>query len=308
MLNQNINFQDIPENSGIYYFLKNDKPVYFNFTADLQYTVKYLLLSDQEDVRKLRDMSDAIEWKETDSVFDALLGYKQEEAKPESQFRIYDNYVYLGLSIDHNLTCYVCDNTIDDYNYIGPFADRFKIYDFLYTIKELFSLKSIENNSTSILHEDNPYSFEFVINDKQKSRKLAEKLLCVRTDWISEFQMQVENHKDNLHFEKADLLERQLRLINKIRNSIEFCLITKHLDYVSDNNQFTIENGMLKNVNGKEFAIESSYKDNEEFAVSKDSFDERKVVMRYLSQKLNLDFSSILNNQKIKLDKIIYGG
>ncbi len=308
MLIKNVNIQKIPESSGVYYFLRNNKPVYFNFTADLQYTIKYLLSSKQDDTVKMISGADAVEWNETDNVFQALIEFKRGKFVSETNYRIYDNYVYLGISLDHDLTCYVCDNTIDEYLYIGPFADRFKLFDYLYTIKELFNLKSIENHSTSIMNDDSPYSFEFLINDKQKSLKLAEKLLCIRTEWISELQMQAEQLKDDLKFEKADLLERQLRLINKIKASFEFSMITKQVNFCSDEVDFTIEHGMLNKINGKNFAIENIYKDNEEFAVAKDSYDERKTVLNYLENNYNLDYSEILNNQKIKLNKIIYGG
>ncbi len=308
MLIKNVITQKIPENSGVYYFLKNDKPVYFNFTADLQYTIKYLLNSKQENIVKMVSSADSLEWKETENRFQALSAYKQDVAVPESKFRISDNYVYLGIALNHDLTCYVCDSTIDDYLYIGPFPDRFKLYDYFYTIKELYNLKSIENNSANIMHEDSPYSFEFLINDKHESLKLAEKLLFIRTDWISELQMQAEQLKNKLNFEKADLLERQIRLLNKVRKSVEFCLVTKNISYSSEEKDFAVEHGMLSRLNGKKFAIESTYRDNEEFAVSKDSYDERKAVLRHLENNFNRNYSEILSSKKIKLNKIIYGG
>ena len=299
----------IPSGTGIFTLSDDSKILYINKTANLDQGIRQLFKVAKEDknVFQLVSQTSKIGFKEHTSLFAALAHQKKLEntSYPEfnSMIKPFGKYVYLSIDFDKPPYFKVVEDTQQNRFYIGPFKDRFFLFDLLDAMSELFRFP--------LCPEEKPYPCERYKNDKCSGWCLKEKhetysiailpYIIPTKDFLSSRQKEYNGYLSDLQFAKAEKLKDKIQLIEKYFAYLKFIFVTKNLnlEFNENNKVFIIKDGRLNGIdeNGKkdEFPLVTvEFRENERLAFNKDQLSERWIVYRYLIEK----------NDKIILDRI----
>ena len=304
-----INEQKIPSGIGIFTLSDENDILYISKTMSLDKSIRQLLriAKDDKNIFQLISQTKTISYEEHDSLFSALVHQKKLQSKhlPEFSFLIkpYDQYVYLGIDFDNPQYFKVVEDTQQKRFYIGPFKDRFFLFDLLDIMAELFQ--------SPLCPIEAPYPCERYKNEKCPGWCIKERhdtyqkaiLPVIIPDEELFFSKQNEYNKlyDDLQFAKAEDLKRKIQVFEKYREYLKFYYVTKNLDLeiTEDKKQFIFKSGKLSKIieNGETTELPVTtieYRDNELLAFNKDELAERWIIYNYLLKK----------NEKIILDRI----
>jgi excinuclease UvrABC nuclease subunit len=304
-----INEHKIPSGTGIFTLLNANKILYINKTSDLDKSIRQLfkVAKDDKNIFQLVSQTAEIAYEEHISLFAALVHQKKLESSSYSEFnsiiKLYEQYVYLGIDFDEPPFVKVVEDTQEQLFYIGPFKDRFFLFDLLDAMAELFQFP--------LCPDEKPYPCSRYKNNKcpgwcikEKSKTYTKAILpyiIPNEDILSSKQKEYNKYFDDLQFEKAEKLKNKIQLVEKYLEYLKFINITKNLDLEFNENgrDFIVKdgrlNGLVENGKNDEFPlITVELRDNEILAFNKDQLAERWIVYKYLINK----------NDKIILDRI----
>jgi len=299
----------IPIETGIFTFSGNNNILYVNKTADLDKSIRQLfkVAKDDKNIFQLLSQTAEISYEEHASLFTALVHQKKLENKfyPEfnSIIKPYEQYVYLGINFDEPPYIKVVEDTQQNRFYIGPFKDRFFLFDLLDAMAELFQFP--------LCPDEKPFPCSRYKNDKCSGWCIKEKhetyskailpYIISTKDLLSSKQKEYNKYFSNLQFEKAEKLKNKIQLVEKYFEYLKFINVTKNLNLEFNENgrDFIIKDGRLNGVveNGEkdEFPLVTvEFRDSEVLAFNKDQLAERWIIYKYLINK----------NDKIILDRI----
>ena len=304
-----IDNQQIPFETGIFTLSDADKILYINKSSNLDKSIRQLfkVAKDDKNIFHLISQTVKISYEEHTSIFAALVHQKKLENKSYPEFnsiiRPYQQYVYLGINFDGPPYIRVVEDTQQNRFYVGPFKDRFFLFDLLDAMAELFQLP--------LCQDEKPYPCRRYKNDKCPGWCIKEKhetyskailpYIIPNKDFLSSKQKEYNKYFDNLQFEKAEKLKNKIQLIEKYFEYLKFINITKNLNLEFNENGrgFIIKDGRLNGIveDGKkeEFPLVTvEFRDSEILAFNKDQLAERWIVYKYLINK----------NDEIILDRI----
>ena len=304
-----IDEQKIPSGTGIFTLSDTDNILYINKTSNLNKGIRQLfnVAKDDKNIFQLLSQTVEIGFKEHTSLFAALVHQKELESifHPEfnSMIKSYKQYVYLGISFDEPPFIKVVEDTQEHRFYIGPFKDRFFLFDLLDTMAELFQFP--------LCPDEKPYPCSRYKNDKCPGWCIKEKhetyskailpYIIPNENFLSSKHKEYNKYFDDLQFEKADKMKNKIIMIEKYFEYLKFINVTKNLNLEFNENgrDFIIKDGRLNEIieNGKkvEFPLVTvEFRDNEVLAFNKDQLAERWIIYKYLINK----------NDKIILDRI----
>ena len=304
-----INEQKIPSGTGIFTLSDADKILYINKTSNLDKSIRQLfkVAKDDKNIFQLLSQTVEISFKEHVSLFAALVHQKELESTTHPEFnsmiKPYEQYVYLGINFDEPPFVKVVEDTQEHRFYIGPFKDRFFLFDLLDAMAEFFQFP--------LCPDEKPYPCQRYKNDKCSGWCIKEKheiykqailpYIIPNKNILSSKQTEYNQNFDDLQFEKAEKLKGKIRLIEKYIEYLKFINVTKNINLEFNENErtFLIKDGRLNGIveNGKkvEFPLVAvEFRDNEVLAFNKDQLAERWIVYEYLINK----------NDKIILDRI----
>ena len=304
-----IDKQNIPSGTGIFTLSDANRILYIDKTASLDKSIRQLfkIAKDDKNVFQLISQTSEIAFKKHTSLFAALVHQKKLEntSYPEfnSMIKPYGKYVYLSIDFDKPPYFKVVEDTQQNRFYIGPFKDRFFLFDLLDAMAELFKFP--------LCPEEKPYPCKRYKNDKCSGWCLKEKhetytrailpYIISNKDFLFSKQKEYNEYFSELQFEKAEKLKDKIQLIERYFEYIKFIIVTKNLnlEFTEDERVFIIKNGRLngivENGNKDEFPLVTiDFRDNEILAFNKDQLAERWIVYRHLIEK----------NDKIILDRI----
>jgi len=301
--------QKIPSGTGIFTLSDADKILYINKTSNLDKSISQLfkITKDDKNIFQLVSQTVEIGFEEHTSLFAAIVHQKELESTSHPEFnsmiKPYEQYVYLGINFDEPPFVKVVEDTQEHRFYVGPFKDRFFLFDLLDAMAELFQLP--------LCPDEKPYPCSRYKNDKCSGWCIKEKhetytkailpYIIPNKNILSSKQKEYNKYFDNLQFEKAEKLKNKIQLIKKYFAYLEFINITKNLilEFNENGREYIIKDGRLNGIvdDGKkeEFPlVEVEFRDNEVLAFNKDQLAERWIVYKYLINK----------NDKIILDRI----
>jgi len=304
-----IDKQKIPSGAGIFTLLNESKILYVNKTSNLDKSIRrfFKVAKDDKNVFQLVSQTVKIGFKEHTSIFAAFIHQKKLENKSYPEFnsiiKPYEGYVYLGIDFDEPPYIKVVEDTQENRFYIGPFKDRFFLFDLLDAMSELFQFP--------LCPDEKPYPCARYKNDKCSGWCIKEKYetyskailpyIIPSIDLLSSKQEEYKKLFDDLQFEKAETLNNKINLIKRYFEYLKFLKITKNLnlDFNESGRTLIIKDGRLNEIieNGKKDKfplITLEFRDNEVLAFNKDQLAERWIVYKYLKNK----------NDKIILDRI----
>lgn len=304
-----INEQKIPSGTGIFTLSDKNNILYVNKTSNLDKSIRQLfkVAKDDKNIFQLVSQTAEIAFEEHTSLFAALVHQKKLESNSHPEFnsmiKSYEQYVYLGINFDEPPFVKVVEDTQENLFYIGPFKDRFFLFDLLDAMADLFHFP--------LCPDEKPYPCIRYKKDKCSGWCIKEKhetytkailpYIIPTKDLLSSKQKEYNKYFSNLQFEKAEKLKNKIQLVEKYFEYLRFINITKNLNLEFDENgrDFTIKDGRLNGIveNGKkeEFPLVTvEFRDSEVLAFNKDQLAERWIVYKYLINK----------NDKIILDRI----
>ncbi len=304
-----IDKQKIPSGTGIFILSDADKILYINKTSNIDKSIRQLfkVAKDDKNVFQLVSQTSEIAYEEHASLFAALVHQKELENKsyPEfnSMIKPYEQYVYLGIDLERPPYFKVVEDTQENRFYIGPFKDRFFLFDLLDAMAELFQFP--------LCPDEKPYPCKRYKNNKCSGWCIKEKqetyskailsYISPNKKFLSSKQEKYNEYFNDLQFEKAEKLKNKIQLIEKYFEYLKFIIVTKNLnlEFTENGKIFIIKSGRLsgtiENEGKDEFPlITVEFRDNEILAFNKEQLAERWIMYKYLIEK----------NDKIILDRI----
>jgi len=311
--------QKIPECSGVLIFSDSRKDLYIRKASNLKKTINNFLTKNLENkiIFKMISLTRTISYEKTSSLFDALVKEKiylnKENLEFNQQIKPFEDYVYLGIDFNRVPFFNISENTQNNLYYIGPFQDRFLIFDIIDAFGTIFGFPACEDeNYPCIRLKVNKCSGWCVKENREIQEIIRESYLQPNEKGISKIKMKKEELFDNLQFEKAEILKKQKENILKYYDFLKFFHVTKSLNTIFSENKttFEINNGMLlkvikddKKTYFPEFDIE--YRENEYLAHEKNQYAERWIIYQHLKKNKLEKINEIFRKSIFKMKERI---
>ena len=299
--------QNISEQSGIFIFSDVKKILYIGKTSNLKKSLNNILSLNPENktLFKLVSLTEKVSFTEFPSLFLALVEEKKllDKFLPEYNILLkpYLDYVYLGIDIAGVPYFRVVENTQENLYYLGPFRDRFFLYDLLDTMGELFQFPVCEDEKYPCKRLKEKKCYGWCVKDNTEIGKvIVDSYLQVNKKVTEDLKVKEEELSKDLHFIKVEQLKKQITMIEKFYDQIRFMHATKNLDVELNIKEttITINKGMISEIREDSTffhfpEISPQYRDNELLAFDKEQLSERWII-----------YSHLQKNRKKYLDKI----
>ena len=299
--------QNIPEQSGIFIFSDAKKKLYIGKTSNLKKSLNNILSLNLENeiLCKLVSLTKKVSFTEYPSLFFALVEEKKllDKFLPEYNILLKPHLDYVYLAIDFAIVPYfkVVENTQENMYYLGPFRDRFFLYDLLDTMGEFFQFPVCEDEKYPCQRLKNKKCYGWCVKDNTETGKvIVDSYLQVNKKLTVELKAKKEELSKDLQFVKVEQMKKQMVMIEKFYDRIKFLHTTKNLDLeiTTDKSSSSIKNGMITAIkDGSIFVhfpeISPQYRENELLAFDKEQLSERWII-----------YSHLQKNRKKYLDKI----
>ncbi len=298
---------NIPEQSGIFTFSDAEKKLYIGKTSNLKRTLSNILSlnPDNEILFKLVSLTEKVSFTEYPSLFLTLVEEKKllDKFQPEHNVLLkpHLDYVYLGIDFIGVPYFKVVENTQENLYYLGPFRDRFFVYDLLDTMGELFQFPVCEDEKYPCQRLKDKKCYGWCVKENTEIGKvIVDSYLQVNKKLTIELKAKKEELSDDLQFVRVEQLKKRVTIIKKFYDQIKFLHTTKNLDLELniEETTITINKGMISEIkDGLTFfhfpEISPQYRDKELLAFDKEQLSERWII-----------YSHLQKNRKKYLDKI----
>ena len=303
---------EIPAETGYYWLADTEKILFSGKTSNLNNSIRKIFSADKDDknIFQLVSLTQKICYQEANSLFAALLEEKKIQLKHKPEFnqniRPYDSFVYLAVDFYNVPFLKLVESTQEKFYYLGPFQNRFFIYDFIEAMANLFQFPSCENEEYPCNKLKEKICLGWCIKDKPE---IAEMLLGsyfqINQELIDKVKDQQEKLLENLEFETSEKLKEQLQVIEKYYDLLKFLHVTKKLDTTLsyENKTIKITNGLISEMNDNNKIwrfdnLQPDYRNNEFLAHDKSQFGERLIIYSHL-MKNKLDSIDEIYNKSI---------
>ncbi|NQV18049.1 MAG: hypothetical protein HQ534_05850 [Armatimonadetes bacterium] len=309
--------QKIPESSGVFIFSDSHKNLFIRKASNLKKTLDILLTKKLENkvIFKMISLTKTISYKKTSTLFEALVKEKtylnKENPEFNQQIKPYEDYVYLGIDSNRVPFFNVTENTQNNLYYIGPFQDRFFLFDLIDTFGTVFGFPACEEKNYPCIRLKVNKCSGWCVEENRKIREIIrESYLQPNETVINKIKKKQEKLFDTLQFEKAEILKKQEEIILKYYDFLEFFHVTKNVNINFSENKITFEikNGMLLKVvkDGKQTyfpEVNIEYRDNEYLAHEKNQFTERWIIYQHLKKNKLEKINEILKKSVLKINE-----
>ena len=311
--------QKIPESSGVFIFSDSHKNLYIGKASNLKKTINNFLTKNLENkiIFKMISLTKTISYEKTSTLFQALIKEKtylnKENPEFNQQIRLYEDYVYLGIDFNRVPFLNISVNTQSNLYFVGPFQDRFFLFDLIDTFGTVFGFPDCENENYPCKRLKEKKCLGWCVKGNRKSQEIIrESYLQPNEKLLNKVKKKQEKFFDNLQFEKAEILKKQKEIILEYYDFLKFFHVTKSVNTIFSKNEttFEINNGMLLKVvhDGKqtyfpEFNIE--YRDNEYLAFEKNQFAERWIIYQHLKKNKLEKINEIFKKSLFKMNERI---
>ncbi len=282
--------EQIPESIGSYLIRSNGGALYADFSANMRSSIAFLLNVDRDGLQDIRNSQNTIVWKKAASLFDAMADVRElaQKERPElnQQVRLSDDYTYLAIDFINAPFFRMETFTTGDLFYVGPFRNRFKLTDTLYTMGELLGTPVCDEPNQPCSRLKSKKCIGWCLKKDDQSAMLMKRFLIPDFGWLDELRQKADRLMDDLDFEKADILTKQIRLIESFFDNIRFLHCTKQIEgtVLLGDRECRIRYGLLQSIrkDGVEHIFQSDtpmqYRENEKMAVDKTQYDERRAI------------------------------
>lgn len=311
--------QKIPESSGVFIFSDSSNKLYIGKASNLKKTLDIFLTKKLENkiIFKMISLTKTISYEKTSFLFDALVKEKsyinKENPEFNQQIRLYEDYVYLGIDFNRAPFFNITENTQSNLYFVGPFQDRFFLFDLIDTFGTVFGFPACKDENYPCIRLKEKKCLGWCVQENREIQEIIrESYLQPNEKLLNKIKKKQEKLFDNLQFEKAEILKKQKEIILEYYDFLKFFHVTKNLNTIFSENKITFEikNGMLLKVikDGKqtyfpEFDIE--YRDNEYLAFEKNQFAERWIIYQHLKKNKLEKINEIFKKSIFKMNERI---
>jgi len=290
--------KNIPEQKGIFSFSNKEKILYVCKTSNINKRIEFFQnnIGNDKTILQLISLTEYIEWEITPTLFAALIKEKKilNTQNPEFNYQIkpYSDYVYLGIDFHKPPYFRIMENTQGELFYLGPFRDRFFLHDFIFTMMDLFQYPACEDENYPCGFYQKKICAGFCLEDAQEMNKIIkESYLLPNKNILEKIEQKRNKLSQNLEFKKADLLEKQERMIKKYYQILKFLYTTKsiEMEFSEYNISCKITKGKISEMEENGIiqyfdAAELEYRKNEKLAVEKAQLDEMWIIYDHLKK------------------------
>ncbi len=286
----------IPEKKGYLLLSENDKIVAAVPSFNLQKTVAFFFQNEHpQHIQMQIDDLDDYNFVSLENPLDILINLKI--IKQDNIQTIINNfpgpsmdYVYLALDFNNYPFVKITEDTQENKTYLGPFPSRFILGDVIYTFGELKQLPVCEEEINPCSRFKAGKCPAYCVKNSPADL-LKEYYLKVNDSILQETMKTFQSYYDDLEFTKADFTQKQINLLDKYYQFLEFFQRTKQInaEIQLDKGTIKIINGLITEIkiNNKMYNFEqdlTEYRENELWAVNKQEFWERWVIYSYLKE------------------------
>jgi excinuclease UvrABC nuclease subunit len=292
---------EIPDSSGVFFFSDGKHMLYSGKTGNLKRTLALLLYAPDPEpkVAAMLDAAQVLEWETKDTLLECLLWQKRvfNSSMPSLQQKIrpYDDYSYLAINFNKAPFICVSENTGVSDCYIGPFRDRFFLYDLMEIISEILRLPVCPQNEFPCerMHHDQCSGYCLEEDNTKLTHLLRQTYLIPTPILVHTLKTKYDKLFEDLEFEEADRIQWKMIQLRKYYDLLKFFYTAKKMNLVLSDTTGTyqIVNGLLSSFTSTEgveehFVMGDSmqYQDSEYLAINKDQLDEMSILYQHAKQ------------------------
>jgi hypothetical protein len=292
---------EIPEECGVFFFSDGVNILYTGKTNNLKRTLALILYAPDPEpkMKAMLDASKVLEWEAKESLLECLLWQKRvfNSTTPllQTKIRPYDDYCYLAINFDKPPFIFTSENTGDADCYIGPFRDRFFLFDLMEIISEILRLPICPLNEFPCerMHSEQCPGYCLEEDNTKLTHLIRQTYLIPTPILVHTLKTKYDKLFDDLDFEEADRVQWKMLQLRKYYDHLKFCYTAKCLNLVLSDTKgsYKIVNGLLDSFTGTEGIEEKftlvepmNYRDTEYLAVNKDQLDEMTILYQYAKQ------------------------
>ena len=295
--------QKLPEVRGSYYFTDKDSVIFAGITTNLYARINRLkdLKEEDDKIRELWDQSEHLTIELRNSDMECLIWFKSLKKSfipyLNNDIDFSANFVYLAFDFKNPPYVAIKENTQSNNFYIGPFRNRFFVRDLITVLTKNIHLPACPDVGFPCDLVKDDQCKGYCIPDKKLDIKaeIEKYYLSSNNDFADILNKKFQAFNDQLEFQKAEEVKVETRILLKYYQFLQFLNETKNinLELKFDDKIYTIENGLLAQVTGKEsidFREQNrqvQYRDTEKLAFNKNELDERWVVYNFIKNVQN---------------------
>jgi len=296
----------IPSGWCLMALLEGKETLHLGITPNAWQRYNYLKDRSMEDagIAELFSSATHISFQSMPTALDALIALKANihESRPRLQnsFRPWQHYVYLAINAYSFPFIRISSDTNDDWQYLGPFRDRFFLTDALDAVCRILRLPRCETGAWPCDKLDNGLCSGYCLSlnevdagqehSLQKLDDLLKESLTHPNNGILEMlKHERDKYFDDLEFIKADLLDEEITLQDKYRDWLVFLYAARKLQW--EDEHLLVEKGRIRCCRylGKDYLFApdvTSYRENESLALNLDSVDESRILYEHYHKKI----------------------
>jgi excinuclease UvrABC nuclease subunit len=289
---------EIPESCGVFFFSDGTHILYTGKTDNLKRTLALLLYAPEPEpkVKAMLEVSKVLEWETKATLLECLLWQKRvyNSTTPllQSSIRLYDEYCYLAINFEKAPFICITENTGDADCYIGPFRDRFFLYDLMEIITEILRLPICpqEEFPCERMHNDQCPGYCLEEDNTKLIHLIRQTYLIPTPILVHTLKSKYDELFDDLEFEEADRVQWKMLQLRKYYDLLKFFYTGKQMNLILSDTSGTyhIINGLLSSFTSLEgfeekFTVDNStqYRNSEYLAMNKDQLDEMWILYQH---------------------------
>jgi excinuclease UvrABC nuclease subunit len=288
---------DIPQGAGVFFCYQNKTLLYAHKTANLQRAVQSFFNAQEpsEQQQECIERTLQIGWQRTDSLLEAHCVHKLtvQHLAPEynHQLHTWESYVYLAVNFGTVPYLKVADSTLEEAQYIGPFPDRFFVYEVIDVLADAFGYPSCADETYPCNNLKEGTCKGWCVEDQAEVTAILQHYLHPEQSLLQTLQSRAQALLDELEFAQAEQVQSQLRILQRYYRHLRFCIAAKYLDAQISLPRFSLQvtAGCITAIRYKENLVDfgsthPQYRPNEQLALEKSAFDELYIVASYLEK------------------------
>jgi hypothetical protein len=289
----------LPQGWAFFAFLRGEEPLWCGYTADLNQRLETVIRKAEESnlYQELSSTADTLAVESHPEAMAALIQSKvyAQTKHPSFQNRLrpWENYAYLALDAYRFPFVSVQQDTNGDWLYLGPFRSRFFLADVMDTVARLLKVPFCETGTYPCerLTTDHCRGYCLSLDEPDQGDNLEkldklikEAYLHPNNNLAEMIQSERDRYFNELEFEKAELLDQEIGLLQKYRDWLNFLYVTRSLCF--EEAAFSVANGLLRSATYDRetclFPVETAERrENERLAIDLHQLDEARTIYEY---------------------------
>lgn len=289
----------IPADKGLITLWGEKELLFVQKTNNMYEFVTNLFARTKHDnhIKELIDNTDTILVEKFPSIIETLIKEKMLIADNQPQYNqstvMEKPFVYLAVDFFEIPYLRVCETTSENYFYIGPFRDRFFLYDLMYNMGDLFKLPvCIDEKHPQQRYREDKCEGYCLIDIPERTEVIIDNYLLRNEKLLARLDEEYQKRFRDLRFMEAEVIKKQLRNLRKFYQYITFCHVVKKINtsITYEDIHLDIQSGMISSVrkNNLERKLHIpiiEYRENEVMAIDKKMFPECWEVFRLMENK-----------------------